>query len=115
MTRDAPSRTGTLTPPNILSRPAAARYQDRHRLWQGIPSVEATAGARLFANWYSGMDTETGGNFVVVTTSDDGGDTWTGPRWVVEHPDPEVRVYDPCLWRDPRGRLWLTWNQSRDF
>ncbi|MEU4892571.1 sialidase family protein [Streptomyces sp. NPDC044780] len=106
---------GTLTAPRILVRPRQARYQDAYRTWQGIPSVERTPGGRLYANWYSGMDTETGGNFVVVTTSDDNGDTWDGPRYVVEHDDPEVRVYDPCLWLDPLGRLWLTWNQSRDF
>lgn len=111
----AETSTGTLAAPAIRVRPTAPRYQDRHRLWQGIPSIEASPGGRLYANWYTGMDTETGGNFVVVVTSDDAGDTWSGPRWVVEHPDPEVRIYDPCLWRDPRGRLWLTWNQSRDF
>jgi len=109
------TNVGTMTPARILSRPTAAKYQDEHRKWQGIPSVERTSGGRLYVNWYSGMDTETGGNFVVVTTSDDDGETWNGPRFVVEHDDPEVRVYDPALWRDPTDRLWLTWNQSRDF
>ncbi|MFD4986226.1 sialidase family protein [Streptomyces sp. NPDC058374] len=107
--------TGTMSPARIHARPLGARYQDEHRKWQGIPSVERTHCGRLYANWYTGMETETGGNFVVVTTSDDEGDTWDGPRFVVEHDDPEVRVYDPCLWRDPSDRLWLTWNQSRDF
>jgi BNR repeat-like domain len=106
---------GTMAPARILSSPAAARYQDDHRLWQGIPSIEITAGGRLFVNWYTGMDTETCGNFVVVAISDDSGTTWTAPRFVVEHTDPQVRVYDPCLWRDPRDRLWLTWNQSAGF
>lgn len=112
---DTDTFTGTLTPAQILKAPSAARYQDEHRLWQGIPSVEITDGGRLFANWYTGMDTETSGNFVVVAISDDSGDTWISPRYVVEHPDPTVRVYDPCLWRDPRGRLWLFWNQSSGF
>ncbi|MBV7671761.1 glycoside hydrolase [Streptomyces halstedii] len=109
------TRTGTMTPARIHPSPTGARYQDAHRRWQGIPSVERTPGGRLYANWYTGMETETGGNFVVITSSDDDGTTWTGPRFVVEHDDPEVRVYDPCLWRDPAGRLWATWNQSRDF
>lgn len=106
---------GTMTPARILTRPGAPQYQDRHRKWQGIPSVERTLGGRLFANWYTGMETETGGNFVVVTISDDDGTSWRSPEFVVEHDDPEVRCYDPCLWTDPLGRLWLTWNQSRDF
>ncbi len=106
---------GTLTAATVLTRPAAPKYQDRHRMWQGIPSIERTPGGRLYANWYTGMETETGGNFVVVSTSDDDGETWRSVEFVVEHDDPEVRCYDPCLWTDPRGRLWLTWNQSRDF
>ncbi|WP_271986243.1 sialidase family protein [Pseudoclavibacter terrae] len=109
------SYSGTLSPARILDRPAEAVYQDDYRFWQGIPSIERTRGGRLYADWYSGMRTETGGNFVVVTISDDDGDTWESPRFVVMHDDPEVRVYDPCLWRDPEDRLWLTWNQSRDF
>lgn len=106
---------GTMSPARIISRPRGARYQDEHRKWQGIPSVERTRGGRLYVNWYSGMDTETGGNFVVVTTSDDNGDTWSGPQFIVEHDDPEVRVYDPALWRDPTDKLWMTWNQSDGF
>ncbi|WP_029391092.1 sialidase family protein [Streptomyces xiaopingdaonensis] len=108
-------RTGTMAPARILPRPTGARYQDEHRKWQGIPSVERTRGGRLYVNWYTGQETETSGNFVVVTTSDDDGSTWSGPRFVVEHDDPAVRVYDPTLWRDPADRLWLTWNQSSGF
>ncbi|MEE6289341.1 sialidase family protein [Georgenia sp. MJ173] len=106
---------GTMTPAQILIRPDGAKYQDTHRQWQGIPSLERTPGGRLYANWYTGMDTEKGGNFVVVSTSDDDGDTWDSVQMVIEHDDPEVRCYDPCLWTDPLGRLWLTWNQSNDF
>jgi len=107
--------SGTMAPARVLTNPTEDRFQDEHRMWQGIPSIERTAGGRLYVDWYSGMETETGGNFVVVTTSDDDGRTWSGPRFVVEHPDPEVRVYDPALWRDPSDRLWMFWNQSRDF
>ena len=106
---------GTMTPANILVRPGEEKYLDRYRKWQGIPSVERTEGGRLFVNFYSGMETETGGNFMVVVTSDDNGQTWNSVEYVVEHDDPEVRVYDPCIWIDPQKRLWLTWNQSRDF
>lgn len=104
-----------MTPPNILIRPEGAKYQDSHRKWQGIASIERTPHGRLYANWYTGMETETGGNFVVVSTSDDEGDHWRSVEIVVEHNDPEVRCYDPCLWTDPHGRLWLTWSQSRGF
>lgn len=107
--------TGAMTPPRIVSRPTEPKYLDPYRTWQGIASIERTAGGRLYTNWYTGMDTERGGNFVVVAISDDEGENWESPRFVITHDDPEVRVYDPCLWRDPTGRLWLTWNQSREF
>ncbi|WP_211218277.1 sialidase family protein [Ruania albidiflava] len=104
-----------MTPPRLLRRPTADRYQDDYRLWQGIASLERTTAGRLYAAWYSGMETERGGNFVVVSTSDDGGDSWRSVEMVIEHDDPSVRCYDPCLWRDPLGRLWITWNQSVEF
>lgn len=107
--------TGSMTPPNILIRPKEPRFQDEYRKWQGIASIERTEGGRLYANWYTGMETERGGNFVVVSISDDEGDSWNSVEIVVEHDDPEIRCYDPCLWTDPLGRLWMTWNQSREF
>ncbi|REE75466.1 BNR repeat protein [Rhodococcus wratislaviensis] len=105
----------TLTPAEVLDRPQQRKYLDPFRQWQGIPSIERTRGGRLYVNFYTGEDTEKGGNFVVVDTSDDNGATWEHVRFVVSHPDPEIRAYDPCLWADPLGRLWMTWNQSRDF
>lgn len=33
----------------------------------------------------------------------------------MEHPDPECRIYDPNLWFDPLGRLWMTYTQARGF
>ncbi|OHZ01621.1 sialidase family protein [Salinicola sp. MIT1003] len=106
---------GAMTPANILIRPEEMRFQDNFRKWQGIPSIERTPTGRLYANWYTGMETERGGNFVVVSISDDEGENWQSVELVVEHDDPEVRCYDPCLWSDPQGRMWLTWNQSREF
>ena len=104
-----------MSPPRLLLRPTDSQYQDRHRKWQGIPSVERTSGGRLYTTWYTGMETERGGNFVVLTSSDDNGSTWNGIEVVIEHDDPEVRCFDPCLWMDPDRRLWLSWSQSREF
>ena len=33
---------------------------------------------------------------MVLVTSDDDGQTWSGPRLVIHPPGP-VRAYDPCL------------------
>lgn len=88
------------------------RFKERH--WQGIPSVEKTAGGRLFAAWYSGGLTEQLGNFVVVARSDDDGATWETPVCAA-YGGESLRCFDPCLWTDPDGRLWLFWNVQPEY
>ena len=105
----------SLTPANIFVDPTDLRFQDTYRKWQGIPSIEASPKGRVFVNFYSGQEPEVGGNIMVLCTSDDKGKTFKSLATVVEHPDPEIRIYDPNLWLDPLKRLWLTWNQARGF
>ncbi len=81
------------------------------RLWQGIPGIERAANGRLWATWYSGGADEGSQNHVVLATSDDDGVTWSDPVLVVDPPG-LVRAFDPCLWHDPLGRMWLFWAQS---
>lgn len=85
------------------------RYNNRS--WQGIPGIECAGNGRLWATFYSGGDEEGPDNYVALVTSGDGGRTWTDIRYVVDPPG-QVRAYDPCLWHDPSGRLWLFWAQS---
>ncbi|MBI1355173.1 MAG: exo-alpha-sialidase [Acidobacteria bacterium] len=99
-----------LRPPTVVSAPGP-EYADQSRRWQGIPGVERAPGGRLWATWYSGGTGEGPLNYVVLTTSDDDGASWSRVRWVVDPTDP-VRAFDPCLWTDPQGRLWLFWAQS---
>ena len=49
----------------------------------------------------------------MLVTSDDDGKTWSDLKLVID-PDGDgpVRAYDPCLWHDPAGRLWLFWAQG---
>jgi len=104
------------------SKPKAARlitdpgpeYASAARLWQGIPGLERAANGRLWAVWYTGGEGEGIGNYVVLHTSADDGVTWSGPELVIA-PNPGERCYDPCLWHDPFGRLWLFWAQSGGF
>ncbi|HUW16324.1 MAG TPA: sialidase family protein, partial [Actinomycetes bacterium] len=89
-------------------------YADDTRIFQGIPGIERAENGRLWALWYAGGPDEPGegpGNYVVLVTSGDDGRTWSAPKLVVDPPGP-VRAYDPCLWHDPQGRLWLFWAQS---
>ena len=77
------------------------------RLWQGIPGVCGTKKGRLFATFYSGGVTEEYGNYALLLISDDGGASFRDPVAVHYPDDPAaMRVFDPCVWIDPEGRLW---------
>ena len=97
--------------PACVSVPSSARHGTASRQFQGIPGIECAPNGRLWATWYSGGVTEGPDNFVLLVTSDDGGKTWSEPVAVVVPPG-NVRAYDPTLWHDPQGRMWLFWSQS---
>lgn len=97
--------------PARVIRTPGAEYSDSARHWQGIPTITRAPGGRLWASWYSGGKGEGPYNYVVVVTSGDNGQNWSAPQVVIQ-PSAPVRAYDPCLWTDPRGRVWLFWAQS---
>ncbi len=80
--------------------------------WAGIPGIEVTPGGRLYVSCFSGGDTEPHPeNTAYMTMSDDGGRTF-GPPTVMAAPRDGSRVFDPTLWIDPLGRLWLIFNRG---
>lgn len=105
-----------LIPAHLITGADTSAYAPEKRRWQGIPSLERTPGGRLFSIFYSGSDGEKNGNFAAVMMSEDDGASWQDPFMVIV---PEVleetRVFDPNLWLDPLGRLWVTWTQSHGF
>ncbi|QDV18612.1 BNR/Asp-box repeat protein [Gimesia panareensis] len=106
---EAKSDPALVAPP--VNTDPGPEYADNTRMFQGIPGMERAANGRLWALWYSGGTTEGELNYVILVTSGDDGKTWSGPKVVIDPPGP-VRAYDPALWRDPSGRLWLFWAQS---
>ena len=102
-----PSRL-VLPPLNAAPGP---EYADRGRMFQGIPAIERAPNGRLWAAWYGGGVTEDQHNYIILDTSGDDGRTWT--RALILDPDRDgpVRAFDPCLWHDPSGKLWLFWAQ----
>lgn len=83
------------------------------RKFQGIPSLAISANGQLWATWYAGKTpSEDQNNYVVISTSEDGGKTWI-ENFIID-PDGEgpIRAYDPELWIDPDGRLWSFWAQT---
>lgn len=81
------------------------------RKFQGIPSI-ARSGARFWAVWYGGGKTEEPGNFAVLAYSDDQCRTWTEYGYLTFPGDPTRRVYDPQVWTDPAGTLWVLFAAS---
>ncbi len=98
--------------PNLNANPGS-EYSDSRRMFQGIPTIERAPNGRLWAAWYGGGVTEDKHNYIILDTSGDDGRTWQ--RALVLDPDREgpVRAFDPCLWHDPQGKLWLFWAQRR--
>ena len=103
------SAAATPAVPNFAPGP---EYADSARLFQGIPGIERAANGRLWATWYGGGVTEDKDNYILLYTSGDDGKSWQ--RVLVLDPDGAgpVRPFDPCLWLDPSGRLWLFWAQE---
>lgn len=123
--------------PKVFLKPGP-EFSDKFRMYQGIPSVERCSNGRLWAAWFGGGIGENKDNYIMLVTSPDSGNTWSDLKLVVDpdyigtvpdfNPDTwptneqigqeprqngPARVFDPCLWRDPQGRLWLFWAQER--
>lgn len=97
--------------PVVVDIDPGPKYADDTRCFQGIPGIERAENGRLWAVWYAGGPNEGPENYVIVVTSGDDGATWSSAVLVVDPPG-AVRAFDPCLWLDPSGRLWLFWAQA---
>jgi predicted neuraminidase len=105
-----------LVPPKLNTSPLPEYDYDRLTYGMTI-GIERTPGGRLWACWVAGGDSPKA--FFVLATSDDDGETWSGPRLVVDAHDKslpaERSVLVGNLWTDPLGRLWLIFDQSMDM
>lgn len=93
----------------IIDGKQLKKYDSKHRIWQGIPSIERTKCGRIFAAFYSGGIVEQLGNYCVLIKSDDDGKTWSEPI-ACAYKSEVYRCYDQCLWIDPLERLWFIWS-----
>jgi len=105
----ASAQTSAFPEANVLLTPGA-EYSDVARVWQGIPGIERAKNGRLWVTWYSGDEGEGAmGNYALVSSSGDEGKKWTSPI-VIEGPK-GTKIGDPIPWLDPKGRLWVFYNQ----
>lgn len=83
------------------------------RTHDGIPSIAVSdVNGRMWATWYtSPTGAEDSNNYLVLSTSADGGATWR--EAVIYEPDFKgpVRAFDPELWIAPDGNLRWTWTE----
>jgi predicted neuraminidase len=106
----------SLEPPVVDTSPGP-EYADEVRIGNMIIGVERTPQGRLWACWVGNGDSPNG--FFLLASSDDDGATWSKPRLVIDPTDPpsapQRRALVGNLWTDPKGRLWLFFDQSLGY
>jgi len=86
----------------------AGQYAVADRQFTGIPSMAVAPGGRLWATWYTGITPgEDTNNYVVLSTSADGGKTWKEVMVIDPDGDGPLRGFDSQLWIAPDGSLWF--------
>jgi CubicO group peptidase (beta-lactamase class C family)/pimeloyl-ACP methyl ester carboxylesterase len=99
--------------PAHVGPPQLPRHATGNRGFQGIPSMAVAPGGRLWANWYAGVTPgEDQNNYVVLSTSGDGGRNWQEVMVIDPDGPGSLRAFDPELWQAPTGRLFVFWTQA---
>lgn len=114
MQRSLPLLAALLLAPLALLHAAEPVVIDlNQRTWQGIPGLERTAKGRVYVSWFTGGPKEPSpDNTVVLSYSDDAGQTFTPPEAMGLPTNDGTRCFDPTLWIDPKGRLWYIFNRG---
>lgn len=102
-----------LIPPKLNTSPLPDYDYDKLDYGMTI-GIARTPGGRIWACWVAGEDGPKA--FFVLATSDDDGETWSKPRLVIDAQSKTLPMYRSVLvgnlWTDPKGRLWVFFNQS---
>jgi hypothetical protein len=101
-----------LTPPAYVG-PAVGDRAVTNRAVTMVSSMAVTPGGRLWVTWYAGPTPgEDKHNYVVLATSGDNGASWEEVLVIDPDGPGPVRAFDPEIWIDPSGHLWLIWAQA---
>ncbi len=84
------------------------------RPYQGTPSsVVSKSGKRLFVSWYGNGGDEGPDNYVMVAYGDKDLGRFSDVKIVIRSPHIGiVRCFDSAVWRDPNGRVYISWCQT---
>lgn len=107
---------GVLFAPDVIKAGADAYPTVDKRQFQGISSLAVSPGGQIWVTWYAGPTPgEDKNNYVVLATSGDDGRTWREVMVVDPDGPGPLRAYDPEIWVNPDGRLWLFWAQAVSY
>jgi predicted neuraminidase len=99
--------------PVVITNPAA-EFQDEARPGAMIIGMDRTPKGRIWGCWTGTGDKPDG--YFLLATSDDGGATWSKPRLAVgARTEASQKISGALvgnLWTDPKGRLWLFFDQQ---
>ncbi|MCG8601500.1 MAG: exo-alpha-sialidase [Verrucomicrobiales bacterium] len=105
-----------LVPPVVNTSPLPEYGYDRLDYGMTI-GIDRTPGGRLWACWVAGGDSPDA--YFVLASSDDEGASWSDPRVVLDSHEEGLgdkrSILVGNLWTDPKGRLWLFFDQSMDM
>lgn len=101
-------------PPQIIQNPANSfQYAVERREFTGISSLAVTSNGIMWATWYTGnTPDEDHNNYVVVANSADEGKSWNEILVIDADAGGPIRTFDPEIWVDPNGKLWVFWAQA---
>ncbi|GAA5222472.1 sialidase family protein [Membranihabitans marinus] len=107
-----------LQPPMLIDNPSSTtHYNVKNRASSGIPSLAISPKGRLWAVWYVGITQgkiveACPSSYIAVVTSGDQGETWEEVLAIDPDEAGPVRGFDPEVWFDPDGKLWVFWAQQ---
>ncbi|WP_236976075.1 sialidase family protein [Membranihabitans maritimus] len=103
-----------LNSPKLIKDPGLYyKYSPDSRRFTGISSLAVTKGGHIWAVWYAGTTPgEDHNNYVVVANSNDNGNSWNEVLVIDPDSGGPVRTFDPEVWVDPNGKLWVFWAQG---
>lgn len=105
-----------MEPVKVNTRPAS-RYRQRNLDYGMTIGIERTRGGRIWVCWVAGGDDSDA--YFLLAWSDDGGDTWTDTKAVLDPHDKRLREKRRTivgnLWCDTDGKLWLFYDVGMTY